>query len=154
MIQYYGLWQTTEEAQLKYMNEWIGEFPAWQKLQEMIGEKGIRILPEIALEDDYENTLLTRMASENSVPVFCFSSLSAPHMLELAKEGKILDIVPLLEAGDGTANQWMEEKPWTAAGLRKTTVEGHLWWLPNMTFVGSDCPHGQARGVLIAKCSL
>ena len=90
-----------ESTQLKYMNEWIGEFPAWQKLQEMMGEKGIRILPEIALETDYENTLLTRMASENNVPMFCFSSLSAPRMLELAEEGKILDIYPLLEAGDG-----------------------------------------------------
>ncbi len=154
MIRYYGMWKATEDAQLKYMNEWIGEFPAWQKLQEMMGEKGIRILPEIALEDDYENTLLTRMASENSVPVFCFSSLSAPRMLELAEEGKILDIYPLLEAGDGTAKQWLEEKPWTAAGLRKATVEGHLWWLPNMNFVGynhTPAVYGRLESVMIRQ---
>ena len=108
------------------------EFTAWQALRKMMEAKNINLVPEFVADDQYQSMLQTRFASMNAIPMFCYNNLSDNEVMALADNGQILDILPIIEAGDGTAKTFFEVNKFGAAALAKVALDGKIWWLPNL----------------------
>ena len=108
------------------------EFTAWQELRKMMEAKNINLVPEFVADDQFQTTLQTRFASMNNIPMFCFNNLSDNEVMALADNGQILDILPIIEAGDGTAKTFFEVNKFGSAALAKVALDGKIWWLPNL----------------------
>ena len=128
------------------------EFTAWQALRQMMVAKNINIVAEFIADDQYQSTLQTRFASMTDVPMFCYNNLSDNEVMALADNGQILDILPLIEGGDGTAKNFFEVNEFGKAGLAKVALDGKIWWLPNLYITrwnGTFGEHGTNVGVNI-----
>ena len=108
------------------------EFTAWQALRKMMEAKNINLVPEFVADDQYQSTLQTRFAAMNEIPMFCFNNLSDNEVMALADNGQILDILPIIEAGDGTAKTFFEVNAFGKAALAMVALDGKIWWLPNL----------------------
>ena len=98
---------------------------AWQALRAMMEAKNINIVAEFVADDQYQSTLQTRFASMNSIPMFCYNNLSDNEVMALAQNGQILDILPLIEGGDGTAKNFFEVNEFGKAGLATDSSRHH-----------------------------
>jgi putative aldouronate transport system substrate-binding protein len=128
------------------------EFTAWQALRKMMEAKNINIVAEFVADDQYQSMLQTRFASMNNVPMFCYNNLSDNEVMALADNGQILDFLPLIEGGDGTAKNFFEVNPFGSAALAKVALDGKIWWLPNLyvtTWNGTQGEHGTNVGLNI-----
>lgn len=115
------------------MNDTIEEFTAWQELRKMMEARNINLVPEFVADDQYQSMLQTRFAAMNEIPMFCFNNLSDMEVVALAGNGQILDILPIIEGGDGTAKAFFEnEGEFGLTALNKVRLDGHIWWLPNL----------------------
>lgn len=115
------------------MNDTIEEFTSWQELRKMMEAKNINLVPEFVAHDQYQSMLQTRFAAMNEIPMFCYNSLTDMEIVALAGNGQILDIIPIIEGGDGTAKAFFEnEGEFGLTALNKVRLDGHLWWLPNL----------------------
>ena len=108
------------------------EFTAWQALRKMMEAKNINLVPEFVADDQYQSMLQTRFASMSNIPMFCYNNLSDNEVMALADNGQILDILPIIEAGDGTAKTFFEVNAFGKAALAKVALDGKIWWLPNL----------------------
>jgi putative aldouronate transport system substrate-binding protein len=89
---------------------------------------------EYVLDDQYQNTLQTRFAAMNEIPMFvsCYR-LGETDVLALANNGIVLDINTILPESDGTASNFFTNNDFGAAAKAKvTTPEGQMYWLPNI----------------------
>jgi len=128
------------------------EFTAWQALRRMMEAKNINMVPEFIADDQYQTALQTRFASMSNIPMFCYYNLSDNEVMALADNGLILDILPLIEGGDGTAKNFFEVNEFGKAGLAKVALDGKIWWLPNLYITrwnGTFGEHGTNVGVNI-----
>ena len=93
-------------------------------------DHGVAVEMEIVPRDQYKVTIQTRMASANDLPDFAnITDLDATTRLNLANQGILLPINELLEKGDGTAKNFIDEEVPFVKGTC-TAADGNMYWLP------------------------
>jgi putative aldouronate transport system substrate-binding protein len=125
------------------------EFYAWQKFREIEEAKGVNMKVEYVVDDQYLTTIQTRFSAMHDIPMFAYNNETDAEVLALAQNGVVLDILPMLDQGDGTAKKFFTEDDFGVTAANKViTPEGQMYWLPNIyisdydgTFgVGTNCP--------------
>ncbi len=112
----------------------FNDFYAVTALQEIMAKYGLHLDIELVADDQYLTTLQTRFAAMNDIPMYtAMYGMTEAEVMQLAAQGVIIDINPLLEAGDGTAKAFFSENPFGSAAYRKVcTPDGFMYWLPNL----------------------
>lgn len=109
------------------------EFYAMKSLRSLMEAKGINMVIELVQDDQYLTTLQTRFAAMNDVPMYAsMYRMTEAEVLNLANQGVVIDINPLLEAGDGTAKAFFSEGFGLTAYNKVCTPDGNFYWLPNI----------------------
>ncbi len=105
-------------------------YPVWQALEQRMTDRGVAVELEIIPRDQYKVTIQTRMASANDLPDFAnISELDVTTCLNLANQGILLPINELLEKGDGTAKNFIDNDIPFVKGTC-TASDGNMYWLP------------------------
>lgn len=104
-------------------------YPVWQALEQRMTDHGVAVELEIVPRDQYKVTIQTRMASANDLPDFAnLSELDDTTRLNLANQGILLPINEILEQGDGTAKDFMDNETAFVKGLC-TAADGNMYWI-------------------------
>ena len=104
-------------------------YPVWQALEQRMTDRGIAVDLEIVPRDQYKVTVQTRMASANDLPDFAnLSELDVTTRLNLVNQGILLPINELVELGDGTAKDFLNNEIPFEKGLC-TTADGNMYWI-------------------------
>ncbi len=109
------------------------KYPVWQEFESLLADKGVAVDMEIIATDQYQVVLQTRMASANDLPDFAnLTHLDDTTALNLANQGTLIPINEILEKGDGTAKNFLEQEVPFVIGVC-TASDGNMYWLPNVT---------------------
>ncbi len=132
------------------MDDSLEEFTAWKAFREMMEKAGINLKGEYIQHDQYTTTLQTRFAALNQIPMFCYDTMQQSEILSLADQGVILDINPMLDAGNGTAKKFFTENDFGTQAYRKVcTPEGQMYWLPNMYITNFNGTYGVGTNITV-----
>lgn len=115
-------------------NEDMEDFPAFQAFRQMCADKGVNLVMEYVADDQYQTTLQTRFNSLTDVPMYAsMYRMTETEVMTLAQQGIVLDLNPIMEAGDGTAKAFFNENQFGAEAKKKVqTVDGEMFWMPNI----------------------
>ena len=118
----------------RYEIDEFEEFYSVQALRELMEGYGIDLEIELVADDQYLTTLQTRFAAMTDIPMYVsMYQMSESEVMQLADQGVVIDINPLLDAGDGTAKAFFTESEYGSAAYRKVTTEdGAMYWVPNI----------------------
>lgn len=122
-----------DHASTYYKAEDLEEFEAIKSLRKLMEAKGVDLKIELVQDDQYLTTLQTRFAAMNNVPMYAaMYRMTESEVMALAEQGIVLDINPLLDAGDGTAKKFFSESYGLTAYNKACTPDGEFFWLPNI----------------------
>ena len=115
-------------------NEDMEDFPAFQKFREMMADAGVNLVMEYVADDQYLTTLQTRFNAMTDVPMYAsMYRMTETEVMSLAQQGIVLDLNPIMEAGNGTAKAFFNENQFgTQAKDKVSTVDGEMFWMPNI----------------------
>ena len=119
------------------------EFYAWQAFRKLEEAKGVDMQVEYVVNDQYLTTVQTRFAAMKDIPMFAYNNETDAEVLALAQNGIVLDILPMLDKGDGTAKKFFTENDFGVTAANKVkTPEGQMYWLPNIYISDYDGTYG------------
>jgi len=110
------------------------EFASVTAFKELGNEYGLNLDFELVADDQYLTTLQTRFAAMSDIPYYvAMYGMTEAEVMQLAAQGVILDINPLLEESNGTAKEFFTEGEFGSAAYRKVcTPDGKMYWVPNL----------------------
>ena len=134
-----------------YASDVMEEFYAWQAFRALEAAKGVNMVVEWVLSDQYNTTLQTRFGAMNEIPYYVAGyDYSESNVLGLAQNGLILDLNEVLPLSDGTAAGFFTENDFGAAAKAKvTTPEGQMYWLPNIYISVFEGKYGVGTNICV-----
>ena len=116
-----------------YQMDQFEDFYSVIAFRELMEANGLDIKFELINDDQYVTTLQTRFAAMNNVPYFvAMYGLSENEVMQLAAQGVVLDINPMLDESEA-ASSYFKEDEFGVQAYRKVSLEsGEMYWLPNL----------------------
>lgn len=109
------------------------KYPVWKEVDKMLTDAGLQLDYELVPAEQYKVTIQTRMASGSSLPdIVNISALDNTTVLNLAKQGVLLDLNPLIEkySNGNIKKMYNEEMPF--AKKSTTSPDGNMYWFSNL----------------------
>ncbi|MEC0253886.1 extracellular solute-binding protein [Paenibacillus lautus] len=130
------------------------KYPVWKEMENMIQDANLDLEYELVPNEQYNVVIQTRMASGSSLPgIVNISALDNTTVLNLAKQGVLLDLKPLIEKYSNGNIKKMYDEEFPYAKKTTTSPDGKMYWFSNLhkkTYQDKD-PAPVARTVLIRK---
>ncbi|EGG36858.1 extracellular solute-binding protein [Paenibacillus sp. HGF5] len=130
------------------------KYPVWKEIEKMIQDANLDLEYELVPNEQYNVVIQTRMASGSSLPgIVNISALDNTTVLNLAKQGVLLDLKPLIEKYSNGNIKKMYDEEFPYAKKTTTSPDGKMYWFSNLhkkTYQDKD-PAPVARTVLIRK---
>jgi len=109
------------------------KYPVWKEVDKLLDEAGLELDYEMVPSEQYNVVIKTRMASGSNLPdIVNISALDNTTVLNLAKQGVLLDLNPLIEkySNGNIKKMYDQEIPYA----RKTTTspDGNMYWFSNL----------------------
>ena len=116
-----------------YQMDQFEDFYSVKAFRELMEANGLDIKFELINDDQYVTTLQTRFAAMNNVPYFvAMYGLSEAEVMQLAAQGVVLDINPMLEESEAASGYFLEDKYGNQAYNKVCLPSGEMYWLPNL----------------------
>ncbi|EPY14339.1 MULTISPECIES: extracellular solute-binding protein [Paenibacillus] len=109
------------------------KYPVWKEVDKMLTDAGLQLDYEMVPGEQYKVVVQTRMASGSSLPdIVNISALDNTTVLNLAKQGVLLDLNPLIEkySNGNIKKMYNEEFPY--AKKTTTSPDGKMYWFSNL----------------------
>lgn len=130
------------------------KYPVWTEIDKLIKEAGLDPSYELVPNEQYNVVIQTRMASGNKLPdIVNISALDNVTVLNLAKQGAILDLNPLIEKYSNGNIRKMYDEQFPFAKKSTTSPDGKMYWfssLHKLTYKG-DQPSPVSLTMLLRK---
>ncbi|MFC5407414.1 extracellular solute-binding protein [Cohnella soli] len=109
------------------------KYPVWKELDKLFSGAGLQLDYEFVPREQYDTVIKTRMAAGSSLPdIVNISALDNTTVLNLAKQGVLLDLNPLIEKYSNGNIQEMYSKEFAFAKQATTTSDGKMYWFSNL----------------------
>ncbi|WP_409344929.1 extracellular solute-binding protein [Paenibacillus sp. MBLB4367] len=109
------------------------KYPVWKEIDKLLGGAGLQLDYELVPPEQYNTVIKTRMASGSSLPdIVNISALDNTTVLNLAKQGVLLDLNPLIEKYSNGNIKAMYNKEFAFAKQATTTPDGKMYWFSNL----------------------
>ena len=109
------------------------KYPVWKEIQKLLDDAGLQMEYELVPNEQYNVVIKTRMASGNNLPdIVNISALDNTTVLNLAKQGVILDLNPLIDKYDNGNIRNMYDKEFPFAKKATTSPDGKMYWFSNL----------------------
>ena len=129
-------------------------YPVWGEIDKLLKNEGLELDNEFVPAEQYEVVLKTRMASGSNLPdIVNISKLDNTTVLNLAKQGVLLDLNPLIEKYSNGNIKKMYDQEFPYARKSTTSPDGKMYWFSNLhkkTYQGKD-PAPVSLTMLIRK---
>jgi ABC-type sugar transport system, periplasmic component len=130
------------------------KYPVWTETKKLFDAANLDLQYELVPSEQYEVTIKTRMASGSNLPdIVNISALDNTTVLNLAKQGLIVDLNPLIQKYSNGNIKKMYEKEFPQAKKLTTSADGKMYWFSDLhkkTYKGTeDAP--VARTILMRK---
>lgn len=109
------------------------KYPVWKEVDKMFTDAGLQLDYELVPAEQYKVTVQTRMASGSALPdIVNISNLDNTTVLNLAKQGVLLDLNPLIEkySNGNIKKMYTEEFPY--AKKSTTSPDGKMYWFSDL----------------------
>ncbi|OPA80259.1 ABC transporter substrate-binding protein [Paenibacillus selenitireducens] len=130
------------------------KYPVWAEIDKLLKNNGLELDNEMVPAEQYEVVLKTRMASGSNLPdIVNISKLDNTTVLNLAKQGVLLDLNPLIEKYSNGNIKKMYDVEFPYAKKSTTSPDGKMYWFSNLhkkTYQGKD-PAPVSLTMLIRK---
>ncbi|GMX63746.1 hypothetical protein Elgi_32330 [Paenibacillus elgii] len=130
------------------------KYPVWKEVDKLIVGAGLQLDYELVPNEQYSVVIKTRMASGSSLPdIVNISALDNTTVLNLAKQGVLLDLNPLIEKYSNGNIKNMYNKEFPMAKKTTASPDGKMYWFSNLhkkTYQQKD-PAPVSRTMLIRK---
>ncbi|MCU6709104.1 extracellular solute-binding protein [Paenibacillus sp. J5C_2022] len=117
------------------------KYPVWQETIKLFDEAGLDLAYEIVPNEQYSVVIKTRMATGSDLPdIVNISRLDNTTVLNLAKQGVLLDLNPLIEKYSNGNIMKMYNDEFPFAKKATTSPDGKMYWFSNLhkkTYEGS-----------------
>lgn len=108
-------------------------YPVWKQIQSMLDEAGLQPEYELVPSEQYNVVIKTRMASGSKLPdIVNVSALDNTTLLNLAKQGVILDLNALIDKYDNGNIKKMYNEAFPFAKKSTTSPDGKMYWFSNL----------------------
>ncbi len=109
------------------------DFYSVQALKDLMKDYGLNLEFELVANDQYLTTLQTRFAAMNDIPYYvAMYGMSEAEVMQLAAQGVIIDINPMLERSASAKEFFTEDRFGNTAYRKVCTSDGKMYWLPNI----------------------
>ncbi|WP_068782162.1 extracellular solute-binding protein [Paenibacillus sp. GM2] len=109
------------------------KYPVWTEVDKMIQEAGLELEYELVPNEQYKVVIQTRMASGSSLPdIVNISQLDNTTVLNLAKQGVLLDLNPLIEKYSNGNIKKMYDQEFPYAKKTTTSPDGKMYWFSDL----------------------
>lgn len=109
------------------------KYPVWTEVDKMIQEAGLELEYELVPNEQYNVVIQTRMASGSSLPdIVNISALDNTTVLNLAKQGVLLDLNPLIEQYSNGNIKKMYDQEFPYAKKTTTSPDGKMYWFSDL----------------------
>jgi len=129
-------------------------YPVWSEIDKLLKKEGLELDNEFVPAEQYEVVLKTRMESGSNLPdIVNVSKLDNTTVLNLAKQGVLLDLNPLIEKYSNGNIKKMYDVEFPYAKKSTTSPDGKMYWFSNLhkkTYQGKD-PAPVSLTMLIRK---
>ena len=129
-----------------YQMDQFEDFYSVIAFRELMESYGVNVQFELVTDDQYTTTLQTRFAAMNDIPYFtAMYGLTEAEVMQLAAQGVILDINPMLEESEAAKGYFLEDEFGNQAYNKVCLDSGEMYWLPNLYITRwYDLPVGSA----------
>ncbi|SDS03765.1 carbohydrate ABC transporter substrate-binding protein, CUT1 family [Paenibacillaceae bacterium GAS479] len=109
------------------------QYPVWKELDKLFDTAGLELEYERVPTEQYDVVIKTRMASGGSLPdIVNLSALDDTTVLNLAKQGVLLDLKPLIEKYSNGNIKKMYDQDFPFAEKTTTSPDGKLYWFSDL----------------------
>lgn len=109
------------------------KYPVWQEVQKMLDAARLQPEYELVPNEQYNVVIKTRMASGSKLPdIVNVSALDNTTLLNLAKQGVILDLNTLIDKYDNGNIKKMYNETFPFAKKSTTSPDGKMYWFSNL----------------------
>ncbi|NOU85579.1 extracellular solute-binding protein [Paenibacillus sp. LMG 31460] len=109
------------------------KYPVWKEFDKLFSGAGLQLDYELVPNEQYSVVIKTRMASGSSLPdIVNISALDNTTVLNLAKQGVLLDLKPLIEKYSNGNIEKMYSKEFPFAKKTTTSPDGKMYWFSNL----------------------
>jgi ABC-type glycerol-3-phosphate transport system substrate-binding protein len=109
------------------------KYPVWKEVQKMLNEANLQPVYELVPNEQYNVVIKTRMASGSKLPdIVNVSALDNTTLLNLAKQGVIVDLNALIEKYSNGNIKNMYNKMFPFAKKTTTSPDGKMYWFSNL----------------------
>ncbi|NMM53228.1 extracellular solute-binding protein [Paenibacillus aquistagni] len=130
------------------------KYPVWNEVDKLLDNAGLDLEYELVPSEQYDVVIKTRMASGSDLPdIVNISKLDNTTVLNLAKQGVIQDLTPLIEKYSNGNIKKMYDQEFPYAKKTTTSPDGKMYWFSNLhkkTYQGKD-PAPVSLTMLIRK---
>ncbi|WP_195575309.1 extracellular solute-binding protein [Paenibacillus sp. 1001270B_150601_E10] len=109
------------------------KYPVWTEVDKLLDEAGLDLDYELVPNEQYDVVIKTRMASGADLPdIVNISKLDNTTVLNLAKQGVIQDLTPLIEKYSNGNIKKMYDNEFPYAKKTTTSPDGKMYWFSNL----------------------
>ncbi|GIP27796.1 sugar ABC transporter permease [Paenibacillus sp. J23TS9] len=130
------------------------KYPVWGEVDKLLSDAGLQLDYELVPSEQYSVVIKTRMASGTNLPdIVNISALDNTTVLNLAKQGVLLDLKPLIEKYSNGNIKKMYDVEFPYAKKSTTSPDGKMYWFSDLhkkTYQGKD-PAPVSLTMLIRK---
>ncbi|MCJ8010255.1 extracellular solute-binding protein [Paenibacillus sp. KQZ6P-2] len=118
------------------------KYPVWKEVDKLLTDAGLQLDYEMVPSEQYKVVIQTRMASGSDLPdIVNISALDNTTVLNLAKQGVLLDLNPLIEKYSNGNIKKMYDTEFPYARKSTTSPDGKMYWFSDLhkkTYQGKD----------------
>lgn len=109
------------------------KYPVWTEVDKLLDKAGLDLDYELVPNEQYDVVIKTRMASGADLPdIVNISKLDNTTVLNLAKQGVIQDLTPLIEKYSNGNIKKMYDNEFPYAKKTTTSPDGKMYWFSNL----------------------
>lgn len=109
------------------------KYPVWKEVDKMFTDAGLDLEYEMVPAEQYKVVIQTRMASGSSLPdIVNISALDNTTVLNLAKQGVLLDLNPLIEKYSNGNIKKMYNEEFPFAKKSTTSPDDKMYWFSDL----------------------
>jgi len=109
------------------------KYPVWTETSKLFDEAGLQLDFEMVPKEQYDVVIKTRMASGAGLPdIVNISALDNTTVLNLAKQGVLLDLKPLIEKYSNGNIKKMYDVEFPYAKKTTTSPDEKMYWFSNL----------------------